>query len=274
MKLDKVVVNPFIADNFNEFFLDIQGTTIAAGNGASATLTQSIAIGDGAKAEFDNTYGGSAGPEAVALGETSRALAWRAVALGGNAYAGSTSTTAVGAGVTVLDIHGTGLGRGAYVPDPSVVGFDVENVLGGSATTNLFFSNGWGHNFDTPVSGIGIGSVTPSSIEIKLHGQDAYDARASASDFNVPGGDFGVYAGRATGSGESGSINFYVADGDNGQNTKDTDVKAGEFRSEDSATTDTHFWLLDVSSGTMYKVKIGATNSGPGGSGRALYIDN
>ena len=274
VKLDKVVVNPFIADNFNEFFLDIQGITIAAGNGASATLTQSIAIGDDAKAEFDNTYGGAAGPEAVALGETSRALAWRAVALGGNAYAGSTSTTAVGAGVTVLDIHGTGLGRGAYVPDPAVVGFDVENVLGGSSTTNFYFANSWGHNFDTPVSGIGIGSVTPSSIEIKLHGQGAFDARSTPSDFNVNGGDLGLYAGPATGSGESGSINFYVADGDNGQNTKDTDVKAGEFRSEDSATTDTHFWLLDVSRGTMYKVKIGATNSGPGGSGRALYIDN
>jgi hypothetical protein len=92
--------------------------------------------------------------------------------------------------------------------------------------------------------------------------------------YNIDAGDIALYAGRATGTGESGSINFYVADGNNGQNTKDTPVKAGEFRSEEAASTDTHFWLLDVGNGTMYKVKIGANNSGPGGSGRALYIDN
>jgi len=36
----------------------------------------------------------------------------------------------------------------------------------------------------------------------------------------------------------------------------------------------TRFWLYDVDGGGLYRVKTGANNTGPGGAGRALFLDN
>jgi hypothetical protein len=261
--------------DLRDFLFSDLGKGVFLGSGSDAQDSDGVAVGKNASARVNNLYGAAGGPERTAVGETAKALGWRATAIGGNAYAGTTSSTAVGAGATSLAVHGTAIGRGAYVPHPDSTNFVVNNVIGGDLAHSLYIANTWGHQFETPPGGIGISSYAdPSTNETKIRGHDAYDARATPSSFNVGGGDFGIYAGLATGTGESGSINFYVGEGDNGQNTKDTPVKAGEFRSEDAATTDTHFWLLDASNGAMYKVKIGANNTGPGGSGRALYIDN
>ena len=244
------------------------GTGTIYGQSATA-MGQNIAIGQNAYSNpLNNTDGTS-----LAIGANSISNAWRSLAVGGGAFANAVSSTALGTGAYANDIHGLAIGRGSWVPDQPDFGFYVGMAIGGDLADNLYLGNSWGHVFPTTPSGMGLGTVVPSTKEIKFHGWDAFDARPSPSDLNVGGGDLGLYAGRATGTGESGSINFYVAEGGNGANVKDADVKAGEFRSEQAVTDGTHFYLLNVATGTMQRVRIGAAGTGPGGTGKALYID-
>jgi hypothetical protein len=276
---------------------------------------ESVVLGKDADARLNSVWGGVGGPEQVAIGETSKSLAWRATAVGGNAYAGATSSTAIGAGAVSLGIHATAVGRGAYVPRPGIA--NVGNVLGGDLAHDLYIANTWGHQFNLPPGGIGISSyATPSTNEVKLHGHDALDAREECwdagtsyvandwvqdanivyksltsnlnstpasnpadwqvvytttggcqSDYNVSAGDIGIYSGMATGSGTSGSINLYVAEGNNGQNTKDTPKKAMELRSDEAATTGTFLWLLNEATGTMQRVVIDTKPAVSGSNG-------
>ena len=87
------------------------------------------------------------------------------------------------------------------------------------------------------------------------------------SSFNVDAGDIGIYAGRATGTGTSGSINLYVAEGNNGQNTKDTTKKAMELRSDEALTTGTFLWLLNEATGTMQRMVIDTKPAVSGANG-------
>ena len=285
-----------------------------AGFGADAGDSDGVAIGRDAIALSSLLYSGAAGAERTAIGETSRALAWRATAIGGNAFAGSTSSTAIGSGAVSLQTHGMALGRGAIVPSLGWVPFEVNFSF---AEKELYFNNGWGHRFNLPISKITKGDTpSPSAVEIKLHGQDAYDARypiynagttyasgawvqrndsvfiskvittgndpglgvnwsylyntdagGGPSDYNVDAGDFSIYAGRATGTGTSGSVNLYVAEGNNGQNTKDTPKKAMELRSDEALTTGTFLWLLNEATGTMQRMVIDTKPAVSGANG-------
>lgn len=66
--------------------------------------------------------------------------------------------------------------------------------------------------------------------------------------------------------GESGAITFAP-----GNNT----TTAAAAKVDNNATAgNTRLLVWDVDTGALQRVKVGANNSGPGGSGRALYIDN
>ena len=244
------------------------GTGTIYGPYATA-MGKNMAGGYAAFSHPDNNTDGTS----IAWGAHSQSNAWRAAAFGGYSIANAVSSTALGTGAYVNEIHGLGIGRGAWVPDATDFGFNVELAIGGDLADNLYIGNSWGHVFPITPSGMSLGTVVPNTREIAVHGWDAFDARPTPSDFNVDGGDYGIYPGTATGSGESGSINLYVAEGNNGQNTKDSYILAGEFRSEEAVTDGTHFYILNVATGTLQRVKIGAEGSGPGGAGKALYIE-
>ena len=53
-----------------------------------------------------------------------------------------------------------------------------------------------------------------------------------------------------------------------------TDVAAMGHFDDDSSAGNTRLVLYDTDSGTLKRVKVGANNTGPGGSGRALYVAN
>lgn len=98
-------------------------------------------------------------------------------------------------------------------------------------------------------------------------------AGGGPDSYNVDGGHIALHAGRSTGTGVGGEVRIYADRniGSAGQNTKNSLDQVAKFSSGESSGT--HLWLLDANNGTMYQVKIGSDGSGPGGSGRALYID-
>lgn len=124
-------------------------------------------------------YGCASGNEGVAYGNLATGYGWRTTAIGAKTHAGGQSATALGTGATSLKSHGCAFGRGAYVPDPSILlqSGNLDDVETSIPNTELYFENGWGHYFNTPVSNITIGNVTPSTVTVRLHGQDAFDAR-------------------------------------------------------------------------------------------------
>ena len=74
------------------------------------------------------------------------------------------------------------------------------------------------------------------------------------------------YGGIGVGTGVDGTPGFFVVRTSAGDDVlkMDTDDTAGN----------TRMLIYDVDSGSLERVKVGSNNSGPGGSGRALYIDN
>lgn len=97
------------------------------------------------------------------------------------------------------------------------------------------------------------------------------------SEFNVAGGHIALHAGRGTGTGQGGEVRFYSApQAGVGQNTKNASVLAAKITAEtaaDLSSQGTRFYLLHVSNNTLYRVQIGANDSGGAGK-RALIIDN
>lgn len=52
-------------------------------------------------------------------------------------------------------------------------------------------------------------------------------------------------------------------------------LKTASFEGDSDATAgNTRFLLYDVNTSSLQRVKVGANGTGPGGTGRALYIDN
>jgi hypothetical protein len=97
----------------------------------------------------------------------------------------------------------------------------------------------------------------------------------SANVFNVPGGDLQIYAGRGTGTGIGGDVEFLVSPPALGteQNTKNPTIVAGRFTGQAGLTSGTRFYLVDIATGLERQVKIGPAGSGPGGVGKSLFID-
>ncbi len=246
---------------------------VAIGEGAITNTGTGVAIGLNAEAILNTTYGAAGGPENTAVGETAKAWGWRATAIGGNSLAGTTSATAIGAGAMALGSHAVALGRGAYSPEASK-GITAPIVIGGDLAHDMYIANTWGHKYDAiPPSGISISSYpNPSENEVRIHGHDAFDASSTPSDFNVNGGDIALVAGLATGTGESGSINFKIGFGNGQGNVKDGTRIAAEIRSEEGITAGkTYLWLYDPATSTMKQVLIKQKNAAAGTNGIVSY---
>jgi hypothetical protein len=318
--------NPFSASSIrigNNSYNDAPSGVVIGKDALMDADNAGVVIGTGARLTDDGTFGiASSLDNGTVVGVEAKGYGSRTTVVGEKSHAAGQSSTTLGYGAFASNVHGISIGRGSVIMSAG----STRNALNTKAL-DLYLGNGWAHRIPTtPALTEGEQTADPSTIEVKIHGKDAFDARYPAyssgttyqtgdlvrytddgiyyslqnsnsgntpsssslfwrlvytdpnsdgaqGDYNVSGGDIALYAGRATGTGESGSINFYVAEGNNGQNTKDTPLKAGEFRSEEAVTDGTHFYLLNVATGTMQRVKIGAAGTGPGGSGKALYID-
>ena len=152
---------------------------VLIGRNAITNQTNSVVIGHDADGVHEPAYGSlgihgcQTNNEMVIVGNLAAGGGWRTTALGAKAMALGQSSTALGAGSVSLASHGVALGRGAWVPDQSQLSF-IGAVIGASS---LYLENGWGHSFNTPISGIGVGNRIPSTVVAEYHGQDAFDAR-------------------------------------------------------------------------------------------------
>ena len=160
------------------------------------------------------------------------------------------------------------------VADPSVIelkffgqdAFDARHpqwLVGTTYATNNVVFNAGSSWFALRAS-TGVEPTLANTLDWELW---QADTQGAAADFNVSGGDIGIYAGRATGTAQSGSVNLYVAEGNNGQNTKDTPKKAMELRSDEALTTGTFLWLLNEATGTMQRMVIDTKPAVSGSNG-------
>lgn len=226
---------------------------VGIGNAQNITL-QAVVIGDSASATLNSAMGAPGGPDVTAIGETAYAGAWRATAIGGHAIAGMVSSTAIGTGAVTYASHGIALGRGSYIPFVASSTIFSNTIM--AENDKVYLNNGGWHRADPPPNGISM-SVTkvPSSLINRYCGPDAFDARATPADFNISAGHTAIVAGLATGSGESGEVQFRIGTGNNGPNVKDTELVAAVVRSEQSITPGkTHLWLYDPATATLKQV--------------------
>lgn len=166
---------------------------IVIGADARTNQNNAVVIGNDANGVHVPAYGSlgihgcQTQNEMVVIGNLAAGGGWRTFAGGAKAHALGQSSTALGCGAVALATHGVAVGRGAWVPDQSQMNF-VGVVLGAQ---NLYMENGWGHQFNTPISGIGVGSKNPPTVVNEYHGQDAFDARypewSASSNYGLPG---------------------------------------------------------------------------------------
>jgi|GEM_PF-6115448 len=260
---------------------------------------EQIAIGERSK---------SYGWRATAVGAKAHAAAQSSTAIGAGAWAATTHGVALGRGAKGYTVPsgltGNSIFAGAEnlflanawahaIPNPptgmeltgggAVSISNLENKIYGRCaydarypawSADTTYSAGrfvWHSNASYYSKTITTNNIPSSSTTQWLKITD--DTGGAIGSYNVSAGNLGLYGGLATGSGTSGAVRFYIGTGNNGQNTQDTAQRGGEFRGAESQTTHTYFYLLDASNNTLYQVKIGAAGTGPGGSGRALYID-
>lgn len=249
---------------------------VVVGTNAKTDQQGSVVVGAEANGNHDGTYGCAGGNDQTVVGYAGRGYGWRTTALGAWSAAGGQSSTAIGAGAVALTSHSVALGRGAFAANvPGLAGILTTDVK------KIYFGNSYAHRYPThPLNdkdyGLEVADVppgNPSTIEIEIHGQDAFDARATPSDFNRPAGHLGLYAGRGTGTGAGGEVRFYtapVATG-TGQNDKNPALPAAKFDASAVPNDGTRFWLFDIQSNALKRVRVAP----PDAQGRKmLYIDN
>lgn len=167
---------------------------IVAGYLASSNQLTPTVIGNEATLNHEQVYGSNgpfgcaSGDEGCIVGDESAGGGWRTTAHGAKAKALGQSASAFGAGAVALSAHGVAFGRGAYVPDEALMP-SVGTVIAGN---EIYLENGWGHKFNTPLSGLSIGDQTPSTTTKTVHGQDAFDARYPAWDSGTTYADPGT----------------------------------------------------------------------------------
>lgn len=111
-------------------------------------------------------------------------------------------------------------------------------------------------------------------------------ANANSDDIQIHAATGGANAGISiiTANTAQGAVRFADTDNDSAgsvvyDHSADTytvecnDANSAQF-DNDSTAGNTRFLLYDVNSGQLERVKVGANGTGPGGTGRALYIDN
>ena len=239
--------------------------SIAIGYNSSAPSSRSTVIGpdaDGTSNPIYTSNGNPIGGARVVIGWGAKGYAWRGVSIGEKAISGHVSTTSVGANSFSGKPHDVALGRGAYNPSQSEIDRlkmpdTVHSVLGGDrANTDIqvYFSNTWANQFDTPPTGIGIASTSvPSNHAVVLHGVDALDARANPTQGATDGGHLQLSGGASTESGAGGRVEFATTPGVETQsNCKNKRVVAGYFDADKTACT--RFVLLDNKTGTYRRV--------------------
>lgn len=233
--------------------------------------TMTTQVGNYTSTTFTTTYANYAGnntvdgPEKIALGHKATAPPWRAIAIGSYALAGATSSLALGTFAWSNVSHGMAIGKAAMNIYDAVDGIGYERVvIGDLSSPHVYFGNGQGHQFDAhPIQGTVVaGPYTPSSCTTTIHGHDAKDLRASASDFNVSGGNMVIAAGAATGTGTGGFAALAansVLSSNPGQNTKRPLINFLKVDGAEDGTSASG--LLIYWNGSTRRVHIGAADS-------------
>jgi hypothetical protein len=252
---------------------------VVIGAGARTDTQNGVVIGGLADGNHDPSFGTAAGSDLVSIGYKSKAYGWRTTAIGASAGAAGQSSTAFGAGAFSGLGHGVAFGRGAfltYYPPFGVGKLYQGSVLSGE-TRQIYFGNGWAHRYiPHPINdteyGVDSDSYLPSQSAVVLHGPDAYDSRTVPSSFNVAGGDIALMAGRGTGTGNGGKVQFLTAPPSGAApNDKNAAVVGLEIDASVTVGDGTRMLLYDISSGTLKRVKIAPAD----GSGRKmLYVEN
>lgn len=238
--------------------------SVAIGPNASAINARSVVIGADSDDNNNTTFGSGAPGSRVVIGWDAKGYSWRTVSIGEKTVAGFVSATSVGANAFTGKAHDVALGRGAYNPDQATIDrLKIKDaphtILGGSQNNrdiNVYFSNTWANNWDTPPTGVSIGSTTtPSAWAVILHGRDALDARVNATQGATDGGHLQLAGGASTGSAEGGRVEISTTPGLESQpNCKNDRVVAAHF--DASRTEDTRFTLLDNRTGQLRRVEI------------------
>ncbi|TAG24359.1 MAG: hypothetical protein EAZ32_18705 [Cytophagia bacterium] len=247
---------------------------IVVGTNAKTDQQGSVVIGAEASGNWDNTYGCAGGNDQTILGYAGRGYGWRTTALGAWSAAGGQSSTAIGAGAVSLTSHSVAIGRGAFAANvPGLSGILTTDVR------KLYLGNSYAHRFPKhPLNDTDYGvdngdNTNPASVEIEIHGQDAYDARPTPTDLNRSAGHLGLYAGRGTGTGAGGEVRFYTAPTKTNTpaNEKNEAIPAAKFDASAVPADGTRFWLYDVQSGALKRVKL----TPPDAQGRKmLFVEN
>lgn len=219
-------------------------SAVAIGNSAIAPSEYQVAVGHNANTSLVTTWDATAtAGDCVSVGPFSKAAAWRAVAIGPYCVAGAVSSTAVGANSFCGQRHAVALGRGSYIPgaELTVPGDQPSLVLGGSLgshDTHVYFGSGWANYFDTPPSGVSIGNLPDlTAFETVLHGWDAWDSRAAATEADDPGGNLVLAGGAGTGSANGGDVRMDITIAGVAGNTKNP--RLGVFAASPSAAKST-----------------------------------
>lgn len=101
----------------------------------------------------------------------------------------------------------------------------------------------------------------------------AFGTAGDKRSLNVSGGKLRLMAGRSTGTGTPGTLSLAcerTLDADPGENTKGTTY---DFITLDGAEDATSATVVKLRwNGSEYRLHVGAAGSGPGGTGRALYL--
>ena len=244
---------------------------------------QVVQVGNSTSTTYTNTYASYTGnnsvngPEKTVLGYSAVAPCWRGTAIGAYALAGAVSSLAVGVKTWANITHGVALGKAAYCLFDSNEGAGVEKVVIGDHTSpEVYFGNGAAHRYDVhPLTGAPeVIDYVPSTCNTTIHGHDARDLRASASDFNVSGGNIVLAAGRATGTGTGGFVALAansVLSSSPGNNTKRPLINFLKVDGAEDGTSASG--LLIYWNGSTRRVHIGAADSAGTGF-RTLKLAN
>jgi len=217
------------------------------------------------------------GPEKTVVGYYATAPCWRGTAYGAYALAGAVSSLSVGVKTWANLTHGVAIGKAAYCLYDANEGAGSEKVvIGDHASPDIYFGNGAAHRYDVhPLTGIAeVIDYLPNTCNTTIHGHDARDLRASASDFNVAGGNIVLAAGRATGTGTGGYLALAAnsaLSGNPGSNTKRPLINFLKIDGAEDGTSASG--LLIYWNGTTRRVHVGAADSAGTGF-RTLKLAN
>lgn len=222
-----------------------------------------------------------------------------------NMYAGIGSMASLSGGAVNLAIGKNSLGALIDGNDNTAIGHQsLDGVTDGTGNIALGIASGTGnvHGNNNIYIGYGSGSITDSlsnSIAIG-NGATVTDNNqmviagisnvyfggvetgspqsiilnaSGGSGTDIAGASITIAGGKGTGNATPGVVNIATSALEASGTTLQSLVNVARFDTN-TAANQTRFLVYDVQTGTLQRVKVGANASGPGGVGRALYIDN